>query len=151
MFKRVMLAAAFAFAVGACDEGGKEASKPASAPSLSAAAAKKEADAKAAAEKREADRAAEMKALSVYPDQPTWTAACIESNKDNIPKEVCDCAGKAVVSTLGAQALYSWVWEGYIQRSPAAQARAINYFNKNGVSDELRAKYLKAVTACYTN
>lgn len=148
MTKRMMLAAALAFAVGACDEGGSTAAKPAAAPAVPAAVAKKEADAKAAAEKREAERAAAIAALNVFPSEAEFVAACTKANA-TFPAGVCECAGKATVASLGAQGLYSWVWEGYINRNSAAQSRALSYFTKNNVDDKTREKYLKGVTSCY--
>jgi hypothetical protein len=91
--------------------------------------------------------AAELVGLATpFPSEAEWSAACQSQDLD---KTICDCAGKATVATLGAQALYTWVHEAYIRRNAVAQNRSKNWFTSNGIDTAAQQKFADAVGKCY--
>ena len=140
------IAAAFAaIAVTACDTGGGDAnttSAEAPAPAAPAASPPPAADPAPAAP------AAELAGLSApFATEADWVAACINDAK--LDKSICDCAGAATMKTLGDKALFTWVWEGYIQRSGMGQVRSKKWFTDNGVDTTGQQKFADEVGKCY--
>jgi hypothetical protein len=81
-----------------------------------------------------------------FATEAEWSAACVGQQLD---KTICDCAAKATVATLGAKGLYTWVWEGYIQRIGMGQVRSKKWFTDNGIDAAGQQKFADAVGKCY--
>jgi hypothetical protein len=82
-----------------------------------------------------------------FATEADWVAACINDAK--LDKSICDCAGAATTKTLGDKALFTWVWEGYIQRSGMGQVRSKKWFTDNGVDTAAQQKFADEVGKCY--
>lgn len=122
------------------------------APSAAASAVAKA----AAAEKAEADRLAALEAerakLSVgmvtpFASLADWTTAC---GAAGVEASICKCAGEKTVATLGEKGLYTWVWEGYVNRDGAARMRSGKFFTDAGLDNAAKQKFADAVGTCYT-
>lgn len=89
----------------------------------------------------------QLAGLSVpYATEAEWVAGCTATGLD---KTICDCAGKATVAQIGAKALYTWVWEGYIQRIGMGQVRSKKWFTDNAIDTAGQQKFADAVGKCY--
>src|SRR5579871_1046652 len=128
----MMLAGSALIALAACGQGGDSATTAApatpaaatpspAAPTIAPAATASAPASPAAPSAADAERAKLDALLKVLPDQAAWTKACTD---DQLDAKICDCAGKAVVKTLGTKGLYAWVWQGYIKRDGTAQMRS---------------------------
>jgi colicin import membrane protein len=144
--KKYVFMVAAALALSACD-----APAPTPDPAVEAAAAKAAAD-KAAADKAAADAAAAAEAAKTaaaaapMADEATWVSACTTAGVD---AQICACAGKQTMATLGAKALYPWVWEGYVNRDGMAQMRSRKWMTDNGFDTAAQQKFADAVGTCY--
>jgi hypothetical protein len=76
-----------------------------------------------------------------------WTAACETSGLD---AKICTCAGENTVKTLGEKGLYTWVYEGYVNRDGSARMRSGKFFTAAGLDTAAKQKFADAVGACYT-
>jgi len=144
----LVIAAAFAaISVSACDSGGGDANTTtAEAPAATAPAASPPPASEPAP--APAEPAAELAGLAApFASQADWTAACVADAK--LDKSICECAGAATVKTLGDKALFTWVWEGYIQRSGMGQVRSKKWFTDNGVDTAGQQKFADEVGKCY--
>jgi hypothetical protein len=81
-----------------------------------------------------------------YASEADWSAAC---QAQQLHQTICDCAAKATVATLGEKALFTWVWEGYIQRVGMGQVRSKKWFTDNGLDAAAQQKFADAVGKCY--
>lgn len=140
---------AFALALGACGEGTQAPAAPSAEEVAAAAAAEAAAAEKAAAEAAaaaEAERARLAAANAPMADEATWVAACGATGLD---ASVCACVGKQTMKTLGAKGLFTWVWEGYVNRDGMAQMRSRKWFADNGVDTKAQQAFADAVGTCY--
>jgi hypothetical protein len=128
--------AATALTVAACDDGG--ATKTAEAPAPAAA--------------RPPPPPAPpppMPGLSApFATEAEWVAACTAAPLD---KTICECAGKAAVKEAGEKSLYTWVWEGYIQRVGMGKIRSDKWFADNGIDKAGQQKFADAIGKCYVS
>lgn len=144
-----VLAFATMLAVSACDAGDSKtaaAAKP-------AASQISEADAKAAAKKaeteaREKARAEQEALMKLMPSPGAFETACASQK---VEAAICSCLSKATVDGLGPSALYSWVWEAFVERSAPAITRATRFKNDNAIPDAKWSAFEKKVNACYTH
>jgi hypothetical protein len=131
-----------ALSVAACDSGGVADTTAATTAAAPPAPAASPPPAAASAP------SAELAGLSApFATEADWVAACI--NDADLDKSICDCAGAATTKTLGEQALFTWVWEGYIQRSGMGQVRSKKWFTDNGVDTAAQQKFADEVGKCY--
>lgn len=147
--KSYICAIALALALGACGDGGGAPAAPSAEETAAAAAAEAAAAERAAAEAAaaaEAERARLAAANAPLADEATWVAACGASGLD---AGVCACVGKQTVKTLGAQALFTWVWEGYVNRDGMAQMRSRKWFADNAIDTKAQQAFADAVGTCY--
>jgi hypothetical protein len=84
-----------------------------------------------------------------FATEAEWAAACVSEAK--LDKTICDCAGKAAVKEQGVKSLYSWVWEGYIQRVGMGKIRSDKWFADNGVDKAGQQKFADAIGKCYVS
>jgi hypothetical protein len=133
-----------ALAATACDSGGTDTAAtttPAAAPAASPPPPPPPPPAAAPA------ATTQLAGLSVpYATEAEWVAGCTATGLD---KTICDCAGKATVAQIGAKGLYTWVWEGYIQRIGMGQVRSKKWFTDNGIDTAGQQKFADAVGKCY--
>jgi hypothetical protein len=83
-----------------------------------------------------------------YATVADWSAACAEQKID---KTVCDCVGAATVKQIGDKGLYTWVWEGYVQRVGMGKVRSDKWFADNGLDKAAQQKFADAVGKCYVS
>ncbi len=89
-----------------------------------------------------------MPGLSVpFATEAEWLAGCTGEAK--IDAGICDCVVKATVKEIGVKGLYTWVWEGYVQRSGMGQVRSKKWFTDNGIDSAGQQKFADAVGKCY--
>ncbi|MEZ5939622.1 MAG: hypothetical protein R3C52_15595 [Hyphomonadaceae bacterium] len=144
-----LLVLAGATGLSSCGEGADKAEVSAEEAAARAAAQK------AAAEKAQAAREAALEAeksklagmSTPFDSLDDWKAACVSAGVD---ESICTCAGDKTVQTLGEQGLYTWVWEGYVNRDGTAQMRSGKFFTEAGLSKEEQQKFADAIGACYT-
>ena len=142
---RVLAGLIAALAVVACDSGGDAAD---TAPATTTAAAPAAAPPPPPPPEPAPAPAAELAGLAApFASRADWTAACVADAK--LDQSICDCAGAATVKTLGDKALFTWVWEGYIQRSGMGQVRSKKWFTDNGVDTAGQQKFADEVGKCY--
>jgi hypothetical protein len=81
-----------------------------------------------------------------FATEAEWVEGCKGVGLD---VTICDCAVKATVKEIGPQALYTWVWEGYIKREGMGQVRSRKWFTENGIDAAGQQKFADAVGKCY--
>ncbi len=81
-----------------------------------------------------------------YASEADWVAGCKDAK---LPDSVCACVSKATVKELGAEALYTWVWEGYVNREGMATMRSRKWFEDKGIDKAKQQKFADAVGKCY--
>ncbi len=136
-----LLAATAALALGACDSGGGgEAAKPAAEKPAAAAPAPKPAPAPAAI--------GIPGMTAAFATEAEWIASCT-SGEPKIPESVCTCVSKAAVKEVGVKGLYTWIWEGYVNRNSIAVGRSKKWFTENGLDSAAQQKFADAVGKCY--
>jgi hypothetical protein len=135
------VASAAALVLSACDDGSKPATPVATAP-----AAPSPAPAAAPAPAPAATAVAGMTAP--FATEAEWVASCTGAK---LPDSVCTCVSKAAVKEIGVQGLYTWVWEGYVNRNAIAQGRSKIWFTKTGIDGPAQQKFADAVGKCYVS
>jgi hypothetical protein len=92
---------------------------------------------------------AEIPGLSApFADEAAFVAGC-SAVEPKIDASICACVGKATVKSIGAKALYSWVWEGYVQRVGMGKVRSDKWFTDNALDKAAQQKFADAVGKCY--
>jgi hypothetical protein len=81
-----------------------------------------------------------------FATEAEWVESCKSTGLD---PTICDCGGKAVVKTLGAEGLYVWAYEAYIKRNSIAQARSKTWFAANGVDETKQKAFTTEIGKCY--
>lgn len=149
--KALIAVSVFALALAACDSGGGSTGSSSTATSATPAAAPAKSAAEIAAEEREAEIAAERARLAgmstPFATQEEWVAGCVESGID---QSICDCTVEKAVTRIGAEGLYTWVWEGYVSGDGRARLRSNKFFSDNGISKEDQQAFADDIGACYT-
>ena len=84
-----------------------------------------------------------------FATEADWVNACVNDAK--LDKAICECAGKAAVKEAGEKSLYSWVWEGYIQRVGMGKVRSDKWFADNGIDKAGQQKFADAIGKCYVS
>jgi hypothetical protein len=132
-----LVLAVASLSAAACDDGGsKTATTATPAPAASPPPPPPPAAAPAA-----------LPGLSVpYATEAEWVAGCKETGLD---ATICDCAVKAVNTTIGAKGLYTWVWEGYIKREGMGQVRSRKWFTENNIDKPAQQKFADTIGKCY--
>lgn len=140
-----LLAASAALALGACDSGGgaAPAATPAAEKPVAAAPAPEPAPAPAAA----APSIPGMTAA--FATEAEWIAGCTATTP-KIPESVCTCVSKATIKEIGVTGLFTWVWEGYVNRNGMGQVRSKKWFADNGIDSAKQQKFADAVGKCYS-
>ncbi len=130
-----------AFAVTACD-----APKEPAAPAAAAPAA---APPPPAPEPTPEPAATVLPGLSApWATEAEWVASCAAAQPP-IPESVCTCSSKAFVKEIGADGLYNWVYEWFINRNGMGQARGKNWMEANGHDSTKQQKVADAIRKCY--
>jgi hypothetical protein len=149
---RILFTAVAAVAMlAACDMPGAEKAEtpaaPAAAAPAPAPAAEPAAPAGPSASDLERERLAKMQNAAA--DVATFTSICASDSNPKIDASVCECVGKNTEKTLGAQGLFTWVWEGYVNRTGTAQMRAKKWFTDNSIDTAAQKKFVDAIGTCY--
>jgi hypothetical protein len=91
---------------------------------------------------------AEIPGLSVpFATEADFVTGCTDQKLD---KGICECVAKAVVKEVGAKGLYTWVWEGYVQRVGMGKVRSDKWFTDNALDKKAQQKFADAVGLCYS-
>ena len=84
---------------------------------------------------------AEIAGLSApFADEAAFVAAC-SAVEPKIDASICSCVGKATVKEIGAKGLYTWVWEGYVQRVGMGKVRSDKWFADNSLDKKAQQKF----------
>ena len=83
-----------------------------------------------------------------FADEAAFVAAC-SAVEPKIDATICACVGKATVKEVGAKGLYTWVWEGYVQRVGMGKVRSDKWFADNSLDKVAQQKFADAVGKCY--
>lgn len=133
------ISVAAAFAVTACD-----APKEPAAPVATAAAAPKPAP-----EPVTEPAPPVLPGMSApWASDAEWVTAC-QGSTPPIPESVCTCANKAFVKEIGANGLYNWAFDWFINRNGIAQARGKAWMEANGHDSAKQQKVADEIRKCY--
>lgn len=83
-----------------------------------------------------------------WASEAEWVTAC-KGAEPAIPELVCTCAGKAFVKEVGADGLYNWAYEWFINRNGIAQARGKRWMDENGHDSAKQQKVADEIRKCY--
>jgi hypothetical protein len=83
-----------------------------------------------------------------YKTEAEWIGAC-KGSTPPIPESVCTCVSKAAVAQVGAEGLYNWMYEFFVNRDGFARTRADRWFESKGIDKAKQQKLADATGKCF--
>jgi hypothetical protein len=83
-----------------------------------------------------------------YKTEAEWIGAC-KAGAPPIPESVCACVSKAAIAEVGADALYNWLYEYFVNNDGFAKSRAERWFTAQGLDKEKMQKVATVTGKCY--
>lgn len=83
-----------------------------------------------------------------YKTEADWVKACTTARVP-VPESVCTCVAKAAVKEVGADALYNWLFEYFVNNDGFAKSRADRWFSSKGLDKAKMQKVADVTGKCY--
>jgi hypothetical protein len=132
-----------ALTVAGCDApGASTATTPAAAPAAAPAPAPEPAAAP------EPPPTATPGLTEPYASEAEWVKACTTAAIP-VPEPVCTCVSKAAVKEVGAEALYNWLFEYFVNNDGFAKSRADRWFASKNLDKAKMQKVADVTGKCY--